>query len=90
MATGRGDLLAWACGEGTERLLTASNFGASYRTLDLPPEPRCQAILIASTDPDRQRGEVDPHRFILLPDEAVVLLTRVATPVVPPCPEQAG
>ena len=80
MTLEREDRVAWECGQGTERLLTAANFGATHTTLRLPPVPRRRAILVSSSDPDRQRGEVDPHRFILLPHEAVVLLTRLADP----------
>ena len=80
MTLEREDRVAWECGAGTERLLTAANFGTAHTTLRLPPVPRRRAILVSSSDPDRLRGEVDPHRFILLPDEAVVLLTRLADP----------
>ena len=62
-----GDRCAW--------LLTAANFGVEHVTLRLPVPPPRRAVLLTSTDPDRQGGEVDPDRFVLLPNEVVVLLT---------------
>jgi hypothetical protein len=65
----------WRSGDATAWLLAAANFGVEHVTLQLPVQPPRRAVLLSSTDPDRQGGEVDPDRFILLPSEVVVLLT---------------
>ena len=57
----------------TERLLAAANLGAAHVLLRLWPEPPGRAVLVSSTDPDRETGEVDPDRLILLPGEVVLL-----------------
>jgi hypothetical protein len=75
-----GDTAAW--------LLAAANFGVEHATLRLPVPPPHRAVLLSSTDPDRHGGEVDPDRFVLLPNEVVVLLTpldaRAGASALPP------
>jgi len=76
-----GDTASW--------LLAAANFGVEHVTLQLPVPPPHRAVLLSSTDPDRHGGEVDPDRFVLLPNEVVVLLTALdphATPSAFPPP----
>ena len=77
-------------GDGSPWLLAAANFGVEHVTLQLPVPPPRRAVLLSSTDPDRQGGEVDPDRFVLLPNEVVVLLTPVDPHVTSDtCPEPA-
>jgi hypothetical protein len=66
---------SWRHGDTSAWLLAAANFGVEHVTLQLPVPPPHRAVLLSSTDPDRHGGEVDPDRFVLLPNEVVVLLT---------------
>jgi hypothetical protein len=80
---GAADRPGWRNGDASAWLLAAANFGVEHVTLQLPVPPPRRAVLLSSTDPDRQGGEVDPDRFVLLPNEVVVLLTPLdphATP----------
>jgi hypothetical protein len=77
------DRPGWRNGESSPWLLAAANFGVEHVTLQLPVPPPRRAVLLSSTDPDRQGGQVDPDRFVLLPNEVVVLLTPLDLHITP-------
>src|SRR4051812_28713050 len=66
-----------ASGPAAGRIVAAVNFTAEPLTLGVPDGQPERATLVMSTDPDRAVGDADLRRFVLLPNEAVLLLMPV-------------
>ena len=59
-----------------KRFLVALNFTSRSIPLELEEDVGCDAVLELSTDPERDRGVLDPHALILHPDEGLILRLR--------------